>query len=55
MKQASDYETFEQSQAAYGLGMKQAQLGYEIDVYGEQDRQEQGFYDDITGIIQMKG
>jgi hypothetical protein len=24
-------------------------------VYGEQDRQEQGFYDDITGIIQMKG
>ena len=39
---------------AYGFGMEQAQLGYEIDVYGERDRQEQGFYDDIAGIIQMK-
>jgi len=48
-------ETFEQSQAAYGLGMKQAQLGYETDVYGEQKAQEERFYDDITGIIQMKG
>jgi len=47
-------ETFEQSRAAYDLGMKQAQLGYEIDVYGERDRQEEGFYDDIAGIIQMK-
>ena len=47
-------ETFEQSRAAYDLGMKQAQLGYEIDVYGERDRQEGKFYDDIAGIIQMK-
>ena len=48
-------ETFEQSRAAYDLGMKQAQLGYKTDVYGEQKAQEERFYDDIAGIIQMKG
>jgi len=45
----------EKSRTAYGLGMKQAQLGYKTDVYGEQKTQEERFYDDITGIIQMKG
>ena len=48
-------ETFKQSRAAYNLGMEQAQLGYEADVYGEEKKQEEGFYDDIQGIIQMKG
>ena len=45
----------EKSRTAYGLGMEQAQLGYKTDVYGEQKAQEERFYDDITGIIQMKG
>ena len=40
--------------AAYGFGMEQAQLGYKTDVYGEQKAQEERFYDDITGIIQMQ-
>jgi len=40
---------------AYDFGMKQAQLGYEVGVRDEEKTQEERFYDDITGIIQMKG
>ena len=40
---------------AYDFGMKQAQLGYEVDVRDEEKTQEERFYDDITAIIQMKG
>ena len=47
-------EALKQSRAAYDLGMEQAQLGYETDVYGERKTQEERFYDDIARIIQMK-
>ena len=41
-------EAFKQSQ-------EKLQLGYETDVYDEQQAQEKSFYDDITAIIQMQG
>jgi len=40
---------------AFKQSQEKLQLGYETDVYGEQKAQEERFYDDITGIIQMKG
>ena len=41
-------EAFKQSQ-------EKLQLGYETAVYDERKTQEERFYDDIAGIIQMKG
>ena len=47
-------ETRRQAGEAYGLGMQQAQLGYETDVYGEGERQMERFYDEIRDVIQMQ-
>tara|TARA_Y100000034_G_C6863225_1_gene393137 strand:- start:936 stop:1544 length:609 start_codon:yes stop_codon:yes gene_type:complete len=35
-------------------GTKQAQHGYATDVYGEQQRQVERFYDDVGQVVQMK-
>jgi len=40
---------------AFKQSQEKLQLGYETDVYDERKTQEEGFYDDITRIIQMKG
>jgi len=40
---------------AFKQSQEKLQLGYETDVYDEQQAQEESFYDDIMGIIQMKG
>ena len=47
-------ETRRQAGEAYGLGMQQAQLGYETDVYGEQERQVERFYDELRDVIQIQ-
>jgi len=39
---------------AFKQSQEKLQLGYETDVYDEQQAQEERFYDDITGIIQMQ-
>ena len=50
-----DYSTGMQDlQQSYTLGMDESQLGYTTDVYGEQQRQMERFYDDIGGVVQLK-
>ena len=47
-------QDYSRGQEAYGLGMQQVQLGYETDVYGEQERQAERFYDELRDVIQIQ-